>query len=321
MPNSTPQPQIAFRNGTFLPSLRQNTRIRADGRKMDPRHMDRAEQTCSMTGVVYALPLGALFASLFRYPSPIGRPSDIPRWPSIFSLISCDYVPRRAIAQIRLARDFALETTLARPIYWPTPLGTSNRGETTCKRHSKPWWFSLGWAGLLPVATDLWSKHCSGPVPGQVRRPFWTATSSPGRLLGPLATSFTARRASANAAEARQKRGENLANPSQWGKPCSDSHWQGSHLGVSQPQWGASNQRGVYYEQSTDSYGPVGRIGGVCRARGVEPYGLRPVYDGSDQQLTGLGGAHRAVLTKPEILTKRMTRDSGPCALSCSERT
>lgn len=316
------QPLDVGRGGMFLPKLQRNTRILAENSKPEPLGMDSSAATCTMKTVVLALPLGALFASLYRYPSPIGRLCFIPSQPSIFpfSTMNCEF--RRQIAQPGSDVRRLFVPAAKRRMCRPTPLGNSTRGDRTCLPSSNSLWRCWGFADLRPVGTQVSSRHLSVPEQAQVRRPSWMVTSLPVPQSVLRATSFTARPTNANAAErravlrgdARLERGR--ANAPQWGSSALPSHLQRSAKRVCNTQWGASNQRGAQYGlyQSSTSF-VCAR--GVCRARSVEPHGLRPLCADTANKLTPFGALPRAVRDlKP--MTKRTTCESGPCALSFS---
>ena len=314
------QPQMVRENGIFLPRAVQNTRNTADSGCFFSPQMDSADQTCSMKPVVKALPLRALFASLFRYPSPIGRPISIPGWSSIFIVKPISYTVERQGAQNRLTALACFDGTGAEALAALGPCGASKRGETTCIQRSEPLWRSADLPGWRPVVTPHWNRPLSGQVRAPERPQCWTETCLPGRLSARRAMSSIAKPKRRNA-RSRLSCIRGGANAPQWGKTTANSRWHLPAAGVSCSQWGASNQRGADYGhyQSSTSFGCVR---GVCSARGIEPYGVRSVSYDTDHKLIGrFGACLRADLADPIILTKRMYRESGACALSCSNDT
>ncbi len=315
------QPKIEYESGAFLPKLCENTRIPADDLRIDGHIMDRPQRTCCKLSSVPALPLRALFASLFRYPSPIGRRNFIPSAPSIFRFETTRYLFRRCAAQWAANVSAGLERRVPRPTSLGTPLGTNQKGETPCIHLSDQSSRCWGWLGWPLAEKRRLSKRCLAQGPGPEPQLCWMATSWPGPQWVRQATSSTARPRNAKPAKSARKtrrhrsKGDVRAFAPHMGKSSWIFLLQQTAAGVCRPQWGASNQRGAQYGlyQSSTSF-VCAR--GVCCARCVEPHGLRPICTDTANQLTPFGALLRAGRAKIQPTTKRTTCESGPCALS-----
>ncbi len=320
MRRSLAYPLAAAQNGVFLPNMRKNTRKLADSSPYACATMDSAVQKCSMRNVVTALPLRALFASLFRYPSPIGRPDFIPNRPSTFCYITSSYGVRRRIAHGQNDVADCFDTAPSEAIDSHTRLGNSKQGETTCIQNSKPYLCLSALAGWRPAGIQRWNRPLSARALALAPLRCWMETCSPGPLLGLRAISSIARPKNERTADTNRARVDVGAIAPQWGRATAYSHWLLSATGVYCSQWGASNQRGAQYGlyQSSTS---TGCLRGVCRARSVEPHGVRPLSYDTDHKLIGRIGAFCTDLADPIKLTKRMFRETGACALSCSAYT
>lgn len=186
-------PVMGARGGILLPKHRGNTRIAADRCQGPQAAMDRAAQTCSMTGIVTALSLWALFASLYRYPSPIGRPCFIPNWPSIFCLGAGGYTFRRRVAQLSRGQNKGFDAGQNNAICGNTPLGKTKRGESICSTNSNLLYLCVVLAGWWLAEIRLSSRRSSGPVPDSARLRCWIRIWRPVRPSVRRATCSIAR--------------------------------------------------------------------------------------------------------------------------------
>jgi len=294
----------ALQNGIFLPTGCTNTRITAERGATPPAPMDSTDVQRKIADVVYALPLGALFASLFRYPSPKGRHCATPRRPSFFFPISDGWGSRREIAQNRYARPSGFD---ARRAVESCAVQDEHitRGKSPCDASFlQPRSFSL----LQPAAKPRWSRGSLAQVRAWAQPRYWTGTWWPVPPSGQRATCCIVRPTPAAVdATAAKPHG---------GRSCFHCHWLSRATGVNRPQWGASTERGADYGQYSKSSNLVSSIGGVQRPRRVEPHGLRPVFADSDYRLTAFPGT-AARGNAPKTLTKAQDLSyDGPCVLS-----
>lgn len=320
MRRSLAHPLAAAQNGVFLPKMRRGTRKLAENSPYACAAMDSAVQKCSMVDVVTALPLRALFASQLLYPSPIGRPDFTPSRPSTFRFKSNLCAARRQVAHGQNDAADCFDTAPGQAIDSRTRLGDTKQGETTCIQNSKPYLCLSALAGWRPVGIRRWNRPLSVLALALAPLRCWMEICSPGPLSGLRAISSIARPKKVKTADANRAWVDVGAISPQWGRATAYSHWLLSVTGVYSTQWGASNQRGAQYGlyQSSTS---TGCLRGVCRARAVEPHGVRPLSYDTDHKLIGHIGAFCADLADPINLTKRMSRETGACALSCSAYT
>ncbi len=281
-------------NGIFLPIGCANTRITAESGDPIAPTMDSRRVQRNMGRVVYALPLGALFASLFRYPSPKGRHCATPRRPSFFYGISSVWRDQRAIAQNRhyIREGFDARGALASCAAQDEH---NKRGIFPCDlSFSRPQSLS----SLPPAAKRRWSRGSLEQVWALALRRCWTATWRLVLPSGRQATCFTARptRTAVDLTATKSHRGRN----------CFCSHWLSRSNAVDQAQWGASTKRGAEYGHHSKSSNLVSNSGGMQRPRRVEPHGIRPVYADSDCRLIAFPGS-AARSDAPTTLTKRRT--------------
>ena len=297
----------ALQNGIFLPTGCVNTRITAESGAALRAPMDSADVQREIADVVYALPLGALFASLFRYPSPKGRHCATPRRPSFFSPISNGWGNRREIAQNYTARPTIFD---ARRSVESCAVQYEHitRGKSLCDASFlRPRSFSP----LRPAARPRWSRGSLAQVRGWALQQYWTATWW--RVLP------SGQRAICSTVSPTPAAVDATATKSHGGRNSSHSHWLSCVSSVDSLQWGASTERGADYGHYSKSSNLVSSIRGVQRSRRVEPHGVRPVFADSDYRIEAFPGpAARA--NAPTTLTKAQDLAlAGPCALSFSD--
>ncbi len=294
-------------NGIFLPTGCANTRITAESGVLIAAAMDSDRVQRNMGGVVYALPLGALFASLFRYPSPKGRHCATRRRPSFFYASSNVWANQRAIAQNRDCPGprFDACAAIASCAVQDEHI---TRGTFPCDTSfSRPRSLSC----LPPVATRRWSRGSLAQVRALAPPLSLTATLQQERPSARRATCFIARptRAAVDVTATKSHRGRN----------CFYSHWLSRVESVNKAQWVASTKRGAEYGHYSKSSSLVSNSWGVQRPRRVEPHGVRPVLADSDYRIEAFPGS-AAQGNAPTTLTKAQDLAlAGPCALSFSD--
>lgn len=301
-------------NGTFLPTQCANTRITADVMACMRLALDSRQIVRNIRDVVYALPLGALFASLFRYPSPKGRLHAFLHEPSFFSCRFAGCANGRGIAQAGhlIIKAFDLPSILA---FCAAQEQQEIRGKFTC---DASFLHSRFWPRLRPAETRRWSNRSLGPARGWVQLQYWTATWRRVPLSALRATCSTASPTRA-AADPRTAVVDATATKPQHGKNCFFSHWLSPVARLIRRQWGASTERGAEYGHSSKSSNLVSSIGGVQRPRRVEPHGFRPVFADSDYRITAFPGLPRPVKCNDHADKAQDLPKGGPCALSFSD--
>jgi len=260
--------------GIILPSSHANARNAAYGCVSGFWLMDSARKQGNVEHVVYALPLGALFASLFRYPSPQGRPCQPWRAPSFFRFLSNSYGLRRGIAQDCVWDGAMFDSR------WPAASGEGHqkhksKGYFPCDAVS----FSSRSSSLSsPAATRRLNRASLVLARVSAPRRCWTATWRQARSSAQRATCFTVNQTRAAV--------DLTATKPQLGVFCFFSRWLGCGTRVGRGQWGASTKRGAEYGHYSKSSNLVCNSGGVHSTRRVEPNGLRSVFADTDYRIT-----------------------------------
>lgn len=293
--NSADTLAIPAGNGAFLPTGCKSTRITADRRSMPRFALDSRGKARNMDSVVTALPLGALFASLFRYPSPFGRRYAMLRRPSSFSLSSMLYQNFHRTVQSGRWRRFGFDVAQFPALKLATNGRTEQSGISMCDAGSELRHSYL--ADCPPATRSNWHRSCWEQARAWAQQPFWMAILRPVLSSGPRATCFTA----------TPGKGDVRTTKSQSGNSAPDSHRYYRGFPVYCRQWGASNQRDAEYEHYP-SFTTSVAVGGVFRPRGIEPHGLRSLQSDTDHQLTGPRGCCRVVSGCLIALEKRMPR-------------
>ena len=267
---------LAPDTGVFLPMGCNFTRNTAERHPAVSGVMDSAGVPGNMDNVVFALPLGALIASLFRYPSPQGWPRSIFCGPSFFCFRSNGYKDRQGHAGFVSGVRPCFDGGRGLAFCVCKTQRHQTRGERSCADTSFGYSFLQG---LAPVATRHLNKRSSAQARAWARRPFWTATLRRAPLWGPRATCCIARPTRG----AVSQRGEGI-----WCSP----HWQCPENSVEIAPWGVSNKRGTYDGHYTSS-NPVGSFRRMQRPGSIESDEFRPVPADSDYGINVSTGAMR----------------------------
>ena len=292
----------SYDSGTFLPIGCINARNTAESRVGCAAVLDSVVNHRNVEKVAYALPLGALFASLFRYPSPEGRLCVIARKPSFFFGGPDSGLDERRPAQNPSAWHKGFDRARLRALSAQQAVHNA-KGNTPCDaflfRPRSCW-------PLRPVGTQRWSKRRLAPVPALVPQPCWGAVWPQVPLSARRATWCTARPSRVS------------AKP-HWPSNPQATNWQVAENSVENPQWGASSKRGAEYGQYRKSSNCVRNTGSVQLSRSVEPHGLRPLPADTDYRITAFPGMPRPV-KRTDTADKAQDLPLGECcALSFSD--
>ena len=265
-------------HGIFLPTAFRNARNTAESCIALERPMDTTLPDGNLSALVLALPLGALFVSLFRYPSPKGRQCDIARAPSFFWCGRVNDRDRRRTAENRYIQGECFDSWSKGAPFAPQT-GQYKKGGFSCDVSLSQ--SHLFWHWLLAAIHPL-NRAFSELVQGWARRQSLTVTCLPVLRSAQRAICSIARQI-LDAVEPTARKPQSIA----W---SSKSHWLGRYPGVQKEQWGASTKRGADNGQNNNSGDCDGSVRGVQCARGFGPDGFRPLSADPREGITASSG-------------------------------